>query len=172
MKKYWGIYVLGALACGSVVAVTAVPQDRIGTNGGGRLGSDQVAQLDEKLTQKIAEQQELMRIVQRLLQMNAAQSLTASAVSPTPLNGDSKAPEISQVERPVVAMPKPAEPLWWTSFKLQLVYSSTDSAEAVINGKMYRKGQEVDKGVWVEAIESSSVVLARGRERHTYWLNK
>lgn len=172
MKKYLGVYVLGALLCASVVAVASAPRDSAGALSSSRLGVEQLSQLDARLNQKIAEQQELMRIVERLLQISATQNQAAASVSPTPLSGTPRLPAVVRAAPAPAAVVPPVAPPWWVSYKLQLVYWSGDSAEAVINGKMYRKGQALGNEVWVENIESGSVVLARGSERHTYWLNK
>jgi hypothetical protein len=175
MKKYLGLYLLGISLCASVVAVAAVPKDSLGARAEARLGADQIGQLDGKLNEKIAEQQELLRIVQRLLQISAIQNSAAMPATASPLSGKPGLPE-GPARAVASAIPAPpaavVAPPWWNSFKLQLVYWSGGSAEAVINGKMYRKGQTIDDGVWVESIESGSVVLARERERHTYWLSR
>jgi hypothetical protein len=134
-----------------------------------------VSQLDTRLAAKLAEQQELLGIVQRLLQINASQSGASRAAPGTPLSGatavaPAPAPSPRATSAPAPAVPAAAP--WWTSYRLQMVYWSGSSAEAVINGKMYRQGQALDNGVLLESIEAGTVTLTRGPERHTYALNK
>lgn len=174
MKKYLGIYGMGALLCGSVVALAAAPRDTSATLSQSRLGLEQVSQLDSRLSAKLAEQQELLRIVERLLQINANQSGALRPSPGTPLSG---APAVAPAPSPRASSSSPAAPAvpaapWWSSYRLQMVYWSASSAEAVINGKMYRQGQSLDNGVLLESIDAGAVVLAKGPERHTYTLNK
>lgn len=174
MKKYLGLILLTALASSSVLAVKLSPDARQS----GRNLSDsevQIAQLDKRLSERTAEQMELLELAQKLLGMNFQQKTQDQAAAANVLSGQGKPPSV--VAKPVAvatskAVAPPVEQPWWQVYKPQMTYMSGKDRFAVINNKMYTLGQELIKGTVVEAIEDDAVVLRMGSESHTFALKK
>jgi hypothetical protein len=168
MKKYLGLAVLVALGCTTVLAVKAAPNEKQ-RQGSANLSEAQLGQLDKRLADRIAEQQELMAMVERLLNMNFQGKANERAKSANVLSGGARPPAAPIL---VKGAPKAPPPPWWSSYKPQMTYLSGNDRYAVINGKMVTGGQSLGDGVTVESIDDAAVSLRRAKELHTYQLKK
>ncbi len=169
MKKYMGLIVLVALGCTSLLAVKAAPNEKQKAGSTASLNEAQLGQLDKRLADRIAEQQELLAMVERLLNMDfqgkagergKAANVLSGVARPTPAPANIK------------AEPKAPPPPWWLAYKPQMTYLSGNDRYAVINAKLVATGQALGDGVVVDNIDDASVVLRRDREIHTYLLKK
>jgi hypothetical protein len=168
MKKFLGLTVLVALACTTVLAVKAAPNEKKPGNPA-NLSEAQLSQLDKRLADRIAEQQELMTMVERMLNMNFQGKANERAKSANVLSGGAR-PAAAPIL--VKGAAKPPPPPWWQSFRPQMTYLSGNDRSAVINGKMVVSGQNLGDGVVVESIDDAAVSLRRAKELHTYQLKK
>ena len=174
MKKYTSLIALAALVGTSALAVKAAPNNSADNT---RSGADsaQIGQLDKRLSERIAEQQELMGLVERLLHISyparigegdARHGGGALSGQPKPPAPPTPAPAAAKV-----APPAPQAP-WWQDYQAQMVYLSGNDRYAVVNGKMLTVGQTLDNSVVVERIEADLVALRQGKEVHTFLLKK
>jgi hypothetical protein len=168
MKKYTALVLLATLAGASAVAVKAAPGDGSLRNGA-PVNEAQIGTLDKRLSERVAEQQELLRMVERMLKISFQEKL---GVERGLLSGTARpaaAPVAPGVARAASAV---APPPWWLDYKAQMVYVSGNDRYAVVNGKMVLPGQALGQDVVVDGIAADQVVLRRGTEHHTYSLAK
>jgi hypothetical protein len=168
MKKYMGLVVLVALGCTTLIAVKAAPNEKKSGNNA-TLSEAQLSQLDKRLADRIAEQQELMAMVERMLNMNFQGKAGERAKSANVLSGGARQPVAPIL---VKGAAKPPPPPWWAGYKPQMTYLSGSDRYAVVNGKMVVGGQSLGDGVTVESIDDSAVSLRRAKDLHTYQLKK
>lgn len=172
MNKYKGLVVLAALAGACAVAVEAAPGEPAGNHRNAGTGEAQIGQLGKRLAERVAEQQELLDLAERLLGIGQPKRGADGTGRGGVLSGQPRpaapAPEPVKVERAPVATPAP----WWQGYRPQMVYLSGNDRYAVVNGRMLLRGQTLEKDVVVEGIEDDAVVLRRGKELHTYFLKK
>jgi hypothetical protein len=170
MKKYRALVLVAALAGASAVAVRAAPGDaRIPS--GVPVNEVQIGTLDKRLSERVAEQQELLGMVQRMLTISFQEKL---GVERGLLSGTARpaAPPVAVAVVHAAAAPLVAPPPWWLDYKAQMIYVSGNDRYAVVNGRMVLPGQALDPQVVVERIGADRVVLRRGAEQHTYLLAK
>lgn len=167
-NKYASLLALVALLGGGVAASRAVPNEPSAQQSANTQA--QVAQLEKRLTDRIAEQEELMTIVGRLLEITVRQRTDEDAKKAQALSGTLK-PASLPAAKPA-RTPAPPPPPWWTDLNPQMVYMGGDDRYAVVNGKMVRPGESVGNGTTVQAVEGDSVVFRHGSETHTLYLKK
>ena len=168
MKKYTALILLAALAGASAVAVKAAP-DEGSLRHGGQVDGAQIGALDKRLSERVAEQQELLWMVERMLSISFQER---SAVERGLLSGAAR-PAVMPVAPTVVrAAVPPAVAPWWQDYKAQMVYVSGNDRYAVVNGKMVLPGQALAPDIVVDRIGADQVVLRRGAEQHVIVLAK
>jgi hypothetical protein len=168
MKKYTALVLLAALAAASAVAVKAAPGDGSLRNGAS-VNEAQIGTLEKRLSQRVAEQQELLWMVERMLKISFQEKL---AVERGLLSGTARVAAAPVAPAGVRAAGPVVTPPWWLDYKAQMVYVSGNDRYAVVNGKMVLPGQALGQDVVVDRIAADQVVLRRGAEHHTYSLAK
>lgn len=175
MKKYIGLILLAALASATLLAAKAAPDDKQRAKGSA-INESQISQLDKRLSERIAEQQQLLAMVEKILGINFTHKDTGAVELGNILSGQAKPPPAPPAPTPIatVAPVKVAEPPppWWQSYRPKMVYLSGNDRYAVVNGKMVTSGQTLGNDVVVDKIEDEAVVLRLGTESHTYPLKK